>query len=97
MLKQQLLRGNMNTEGTQYENLKFKAEIYRTAAFAVASLFGSIVIHAVLVGLKLGWMLFWQLLAALISFICYLTFINISQSIMNDREWRIKRERRMDK
>ncbi len=87
----------MNTEGTQYENLKFKAEIYRMAAFGAASPLGAIVIHAVLVGLKFGWMLFGQLLAALISFICYLTFINISQSIMNDREWRIKRERRSDR
>ncbi len=61
----------MNTQGTQYENLKFKAEIYRTAACGVASPLGAIVIHAVLVGLKLGWMLFWQLFAALTSSMCY--------------------------
>ena len=80
--------------GTAYENLKFEAETYRTVAFSVASLLGAVIINMVLFGLKQGWFLFWQGFSVLISLSCYLILINYSQSIMNDREWRIKREGR---
>jgi len=81
-------------QGARYENLKFKAEIFRTMAFGVVSLFGSVIIHAVLVGVKLNWTLLWKSLAAIVSLFGYLILINISQGIMDDREWRLNRERR---
>ncbi len=84
----------MDSQGTQYENLKFKAEIYRTAAFGVASPLGAIAIQLALFGIVFSWILLWHLSMASFSLIGYTALINISQSIMNDREWRIKRERR---
>ena len=84
----------MNTQGTQYDNLKFEAETYRTTAFAVVSLCGAIVLQFILFGMKSGWTLFWQILIALFSLVMYVALLSVSQGIMNDREWRIDRANR---
>ncbi len=84
----------MDSQGTQYENLKFRAELVKNMGFAAGTPFGLIVMDLVMEGLEFNGLLPIKVLVAYLSFITSSFLLSQSHVIIEDREWRLERNSR---
>ncbi len=80
--------------GTQYDYLKFKADIIKTGAFVIGSPFGGLVMQALISGLEMNWYLLIKIPIGLISLIECLVLLQSSYNVMQIRERLIRDDNR---
>jgi hypothetical protein len=87
----------LETGASQFDHLKFRAELVKTIGLAFGAPFSAIIIEALLRGIEVNWFLPIKILIAVTSLLLSSFMLSTSYGIMEDREWRIERSRRTAK